>query len=360
VVIQLTGESFTIGLRRPRPDPDEGGGGLKFDRHSDEDIVMLSRSWTILITLAIIATSGSESVSRGGDPPSSSGNKIAEDAVRTALLKKGYTAVPLIPGDDTESRYRVKCQCGSETVVFLIDTGSSVSVLDPGIAKTLKLESAGRTEYRTLTGKADAEQVMLRGMQIGEFDTRKMISSLTVVSFDLSGGTQPAERQKRPQFQGILGQQALSVCTAVIDYSTHTLYLRHPLRALWPLIEGKWSATGGEESGQRYPVDLKSPPLLHFMDDQMLLTLGEKKHQWGLHPVPDGKHYRLALFDPKSELKDELTYSAGGLLRVTDDKIKVCLILDPAKAKAFPTEFAAPKGSGLLLLEFDRVKAEKK
>jgi len=54
-----------------------------------------------------------------------------------------------------------------------------------------------------------------------------------------------------------------------------------------------------------------------------------------------------------------LKYEAGGLLKVSGDKLTVCLCLNPLKAKKgkeFPDDFKPPVGSGYQLMEFRREK----
>ncbi|MCU0706368.1 MAG: hypothetical protein MUF18_20600 [Fimbriiglobus sp.] len=130
----------------------------------------------------------------------------------------------------------------------------------------------------------------------------------------------PVNGKQKAQFHGVLGHQALSLCSAVIDDSTHTLYMRQPLRALWPQVEGKW----------------------------------------GVHVRPDGVTQMLALFDPKTELDEKCESNSVGPLMLANGKFTVCLAADLTQAKAIPTEFAVAKGSGLILLEFQRGKPEKK
>jgi uncharacterized protein (TIGR03067 family) len=312
-------------------------------------------------TLFVFTTLQVNSSVRGEEPTRVGKAQPSDDPIRAVLLKKGYTAIPLLPGDETESRYRVKCRCGSEDVFFLLDTGAAGSVLDAALAKKLKLESVGKTEFYSFTGRAEADQVRLRGMEVGEFDTRTAFNTLPMTSFDLSMSTKPVKGKQNATFQGVLGHQALSLCSAVIDYSTHTLYLRQPLGALWPQVEGKWTAVGGEENGERLTLDAKSAPVFEFKSNCIHVTIGETKYHWGIHVRPDESSHVLALFDPKTELDERCEYTALGLLKVTNGKLTVCLARDVTKLKALPTEFAAPKGSGLLLLEFEQQgKAEKK
>ena len=51
-----------------------------------------------------------------------------------------------------------------------------------------------------------------------------------------------------------------------------------------------------------------------------------------------------------------LPAAADGLLRLTGDKLVLLTVNDPLKAKGLPTSFAAPKGSGFVVVEYERAK----
>jgi len=165
--------------------------------------------------------------------------------------------------------------------------------------------------------------------------------------------------RKRPRIDGILGNGLLIVNSAILDYPARTLYLRTPLGSLWPEIEGRWAATGGQEDGRERKIDPKDPPKLEFKDRRLHLTDGTKRYTFGVHVKPEKDRFTLVFFDSEKELAKQLGYTACGLLKVSGDKLTVCLCLDPSQCKKgeeFPDDFKAGADSGHILLEFQREK----
>lgn len=226
-----------------------------------------------------------------------------------------------------------------------------------GLVKKLGLKPQQEVTLVGAGGTQGGVAVALRGLSIGGFDTRTALNSFGAAGFDFSAmNAARAQHRKVRPIDGVLGHWNLMIFSAVIDYSSRTLYLRTPLDGLWPEIEGKWVATGGQEEGRERKIDPKTPLRLEFDDRLFDLTDGMKAYRFGLHVKPGQDRYTLAFFDPWKEKDGELDYKAGGLLKVSGDRLTVCLCLDPTKAKEFPTDFKAPAGSGLLLLEFRREK----
>ena len=62
-------------------------------------------------------------------------------------------------------------------------------------------------------------------------------------------------------------------------------------------------------------------------------------YRFGMHVKPEKDRFAVTLFKPWEEFDGELEYRAGGLLKVSGDKLTICLALDPTKAKALPEDF---------------------
>ena len=255
----------------------------------------------------------------------------AADPLRAVLEKKGYVAVPLI---EEEGRFTVECKIGTETCRLLLDTGAESSSLDAALVKKLGLKHGDEVKFVGIGGIQKGHEVSLRGLLIGDFDTRNMANALPFRSVDLSALNAARDRRKHRRIEGVLGDGGLRLTSAVIDYPARTLYLRTPLASLWPEIEGRWVATGGQEDGRERKIDPKAPPRLEFKDRRLHLTDGTKQYTFGLHVKPEvDRRYTLVFFDPEKELAKELLgYDAGGLLKVSGDKLTVCLVLDPTAA----------------------------
>lgn len=277
------------------------------------------------------------------------------DPLRDVLEKKGYVAIPLIKDEGAEC-FGIECKIGTETVRLCLDTGAESSSLDVGVVKKLGLKLGDEVNTVGVGGVQKGYEVSVRGLSIGTFDTRSMANSLSFVAFDFTVMNAAREQRKLPRVDGLLGQRALRLNSAVIDYSTRTLYLRTPLAGLWPEIEGRWVATGGQEDGRERRIDPNAPPRLEFKDRRFHMTDGTNRYTFGLHVQPGQDRYTMVFFDSKQEFAKELDYKAGGLLKVAGNKLTLCLCLDLSKAKEFPDDFTAPAGSGHLLLEFRREK----
>ena len=277
------------------------------------------------------------------------------DPLRTALIKKGYTAVPLVEVGD--KGFVVECMCGTEKLRLILDTGAELSALDKGFVQKLGLATQNDVTATGFGGSLEGVEISLRGLRIGDFDTRTTINALDAAAFDFTAiNAAIVKHLKLKPIDGLLGHWDLEIYSAVIDYSTATLYLRSPLKSLWPAIEGRWVATSTRENGQELPLDPKAPLKLEFKDNRFHLTDGANELVYGMHVRSDKGISTLALFDPKKEFAKELDYEAAGLLKVADGKLTACLVLDPSKAKGVPDAFEAPAGSGRLLVEFRRDK----
>lgn len=288
-------------------------------------------------------------------PEPASGPVAVADPLRSVLEKKGYVAIPLIAREE-DGNFTVKCKSGTETFRLVLDTGAEASALDMSLVKKLGLKHEGEVAIG-VGGTLKGAEVNLRGLSIGDFDTRTVVDSLFLVAFDFTAlNAILAQRKLRP-IDGVLGHSTLGATSAVIDYSTRTLYLCTLLTGLWPEIEGRWVATGGQQDGNALVLDPATPLRLGFKDRQFHLTDGTTDHRFGLHINPVKDHYTMMFFDPEQELAKELKYKTGGLLKVSEGKLTVCLGLDLATAKGkLPEDFKAPAGSGHLLLEFRREK----
>ncbi|MDY3560603.1 retroviral-like aspartic protease family protein [Gemmata sp. JC673] len=308
----------------------------------------MNRAWT-LVVLAISLSATADGRPKPVDHPKA-------DPFRQLLEKKGYVAVPLA---EEEGQFTVECRIETETCRLLLDTGAESSSLDAAVVKKLGLRHGDEVKFVGIGGVQTGHEVSLRGLRFGDFDTRTMAHALPLRSVDLSTLNAARDRRKHGRIDGLLGDGALRLGSAVIDYPNRTLYLRTPLNTLWPEVEGRWVGTSGQEDGRGRKIDPKAPPRLEFKDRALHLTDGEKRYRFGVHVRPESDRYTLVFFDPEKELAKELKYEAGGLLKVSGGKLTVCLCLDPSKAKKgeeFPDDFKTAAGSGHLLLEFQRDK----
>ena len=264
------------------------------------------------------------------------------DARRAALIRAGYTPVPLSP-DPRRLMFFVDGAVGPEKGKFLLDSGSTVTMLDLKLATRLKLKLGEEAPCVGLDGKQVGRQTYVPGLKIGAYDTRKDWPKQAALAADLSGSP--------PALAGVLGMDVLEAWAAVLDYPARALYLRPTLATAWPRLAGTWEVTSWQEDGAARKLDPTAPPTFKFADRRLKLTDGGKTREFGIRFVPNDAGDGLLLFDPKDEGKTDVEFAGGGLVKIKDRAMTVCLLLDSDKVRDTPAAFAAPKGSGYKLLE---------
>jgi hypothetical protein len=270
------------------------------------------------------------------------------NTLRDLLLKDGYTAVPLVREPD--GKRIVIARVGEHDLRLVVDTGTSISAFEAAELGKLKAERLGRVEVE----RVNVEKVSFRGLRFGNFDTRRTWSKVYGGGVDLTRINRALAEKKRQPIQGGLCNFDLLNGSAVIDFGNNTLYLRPVKETLWPKLEGKWV-------GARYQFDGREGRFkpgdgaVEFKGGHIWFITKDGTTEWGFHLRDEGNLYRVGLFDPKAdELADDFKYSSGGLLKLTGDKMT--LVMEQGPIRKEPTEFAAPAGSGLLLVEYERAK----
>ena len=273
------------------------------------------------------------------------------DPLRELLLKDGYTAVPL--KKDTEGKRAVIASAGRHALRLLVDTGANFSTFDStGIDKWAG-KRRGEGEGRGFGGSVKADEVHLRGLTLAKYNTRRAWAEVYGFGIDLSTVNKYLLEEKLPSIHGVLGNLDLLNGSAVIDFGTNTLYLRPVKQTIWPQLEGKWVAVRYAFDGRKGQYKL-GDAAVEFKGGRVRFITPGGTPEWGFHLRDEGDRFRLGLFDPKAdELAEGFKYSSGGLLKLTDGKLT--LVMEQGVRKE-PTEFAAPAGSGLLLVEYKRAK----
>ncbi len=267
------------------------------------------------------------------------------DARRDALVKAGYTAIPLTVSP--ELRLYVEGAIGSEKVRFKLCSGESMTVIDFSVARRLGLP-LGEAVPRGMGSSYAGRVAEYPGISLGTFAPLKNWNMLKGMAVDLS------RLDNHPT--GLLAMDVLDAWGAVVDYPGRTLYVRPMLQNAWPRLAGAWTVTNWQEDGETRKLDPKALPTLTFADRRFKLIDGGQTREYAMQMVPAEKKglYRMVFFDPKQEDDRAPAILADSLIKVAGDRMTVCLVPDVKKAKRAPTEFAAPKGSGYVLLELKR------
>ncbi|QJW96387.1 pepsin/retropepsin-like aspartic protease family protein [Frigoriglobus tundricola] len=340
-----------------KPDPGfVGGGRVKVKDGAMTACLCLRPEKASDIPTEFAAPKGSRCVLLELKHTAPDARKPPPDPLRDLLLKDGYTAVRL--DREPDGKRVAAARIGRHDLRLMVDTGTSFSAFDTAGLDKWGAERMGGTVGEGLAGKVKAENVNLRGLMIGEYDTRRAWAVVCGVGVDLAGLNKARAEQKLPPIQGLLGTLDLLNGSAVIDFGTNTLYLRPVKETVGPQLEGKWVGATWEFDGNRGQYK-PGDAAIEFKGGRVRLTdPSGGTTEWGFHLADEGDQYRIGLFDPKADkLADGFTaYPGGGLFKLTGDTLTVVTPRPGAREVKEPTEVAAPKGSGLMLVEYKRAK----
>ncbi len=134
-------------------------------------------------------------------------------AARPAAAEWASGSQGEVPLDGAGGAWRVRATLdGSMTGLFLVDTGASLCVLSPAVARRLSLAPGGKAQLQTANGIVTAPLVRLRTVDVGGNRARDV---LAVVHAAVP-----------PPLDGIIGLSFLDNFTYSVDPHRHTLRLR--------------------------------------------------------------------------------------------------------------------------------------
>jgi len=279
-------------------------------------------------------------------------DKPSADLLHELLVKEGYKPVRL--DREPDGNRMVAARIGKDDLRLMLRTGQTTSVFDTAGLDKWGAVRLGWMKVDGLGDNVSAETLRLRGMTLGEYDTRQVWAVLNGHAINIAGLNVLLARQKRKPIQGMLGNYDLLNGSAVIDYVTNTLYLRPVKKAVEPLLKGKWVGVAWEFDGNKgkyAPGDAN----VEFKNGRIRFATKNGAAESTFHVRDMGDRYMLGLFEPgANELADGFTYTSTGALRLTDGKLTLVMQKGPLRKE--PISFAATKGSGLLLVEYERAK----
>lgn len=166
------------------------------------------------------------------------------------LLEDGSIVVPVTIGGT--GRYR-----------FVLDTGSSRTVISSRLWKALRLPAIAKTLMVTPAGREDAYVVRLRGLAVGGG-----------AGADVDAVVIPADRHAGQQIDGLIGQDVLAAAIYTIDYRARAVL---------------WHGPGDVQAGVRLPLLVR--------DNRVLVSLAQREGDPSpLYLVPDSGSDSLVLF----------------------------------------------------------------
>jgi hypothetical protein len=250
----------------------------------------------------------------------------------------------------------VTAEAGDESLRLFLDTGAGGTVIDKGRIKKAGGQLVGKAEVSGLGGVEKGELHALRALRIGDYDVRATHPVLYATTADLSGMNKARADDKKKPLDGILGHADLRNGSALIDLHSNTLYLRPLKKTLLPKLQGKWVATRWESEGQSGRYAPGDGPVAEFTADRHTFAVGKDKDERGYQVIDDGRSFVLGLYDPKKKETDgDFAWESHFFFRLDDGKLRM-LRYNTNMPKGPPADFAATKGSGLLLLEFEKAK----
>lgn len=214
---------------------------------------------------------------------------------------------------------------------FVLDTGSSRTVISARLSKALRLQVVAKTLMVTPAGRHVANIVRLEGLAV---DGRPGVN----LSVALTEADRYAAGQ---QVDGLIGQDVLAAAVFTIDYRDRCVI---------------WHAPGDSLPGRRLPLNVR--------DNRLLVTLAQHDGDpRPLHLVPDSGSDGLVLFTHAQD-KLTLTYLEVGLLtglsasrlarrvQIAGLVVGQAILRNPTAVVVDNRESAEMMGDGLLPLHF--------
>lgn len=289
-------------------------------------------------------------------PKPSSGES---DSLDVALTRKGYERIPLRVVSEQDSSFLVVLACGKQPLKLVLDTGSTITILDAATAKRLGLKPRADLAVKALTPRgelriepAPVSELKFGGLTLPEFG---------IHIADLSA-SRPAGELVSAKPDGILGQDFLTHLSAVIDFDQPALYVIAPRDKEWPGLKGEWVCTAGILNGKPLaPVD---PWRFHFGDKgKARIANASDGADVALEAdiLSFGKDRVLTLTRPKVDKPARLPFAQDAIwmqYAVNGDTLKVAFLLQPKDtavlADRVPLAVESKIGSGVVMLEFTR------
>ena len=245
--------------------------------------------------------------------------------VRRTLLSQGYVAVPIQLPED--AAFTMRCRIGIESYTMLVDTGASMSYLDAKLAKRLGLKVGATQESLHGTGAVVVgHKVAVRNLVVGGFESSQFGGEMTLIAQDMSALDNWFQKTGRVSIGGILGHAMLSSGSAVIDYTSKTLYLRLSVRAI-------------------------------FRNHKLELVHGDSAQEFLLHGAAGEGRVGL-LLDAPGMNPDDIRHYVLMLTRVVGGKLQLRTGPDLKLDQPKPGDFSTKTGIKGVLLEFERAKSK--
>ncbi len=281
------------------------------------------------------------------------------ESLDATLVRKGYERVPLRVVSEQDSSFLAVIACGKQQLKLVLDTGSTITLLDSTTAKRLGLKPRADLAVKALTprGELKIEPAAISELEFGGLT----LSEFGIHIADLSA-SRPAGEPESAKPDGILGQDFLAHLSAVIDYDRPAMYVIAPVDKEWPGLKGEWVCTAGTRDGK--PLADTEHWRFHFGDKgkARITNAGDGADvPLAADILSFGKDRVLTLARPKADKPARLPFAQEAIwmqYSVKGDTLKVAFLLQPKDpavlADRVPVAVESKAGSGVVVLEFTR------
>jgi hypothetical protein len=295
-------------------------------------------------------------LSTAAEPEKSS--PIGPISLADVLVGKGYQRLPLQVVSEQDSSFLVTLSCGKKPLKLVVDTGSTVTLLDTTTAKRLGVKPGPdpRGKALTLRGELTIELAVVSDLRFGELT----LPAFGIYIADLSASRPPQEPDtEKPD--GILGQDFLAHLSAVIDYDAPALYVISPLDKEWPKLRGDWVCVAGVRDGK--PLEGADQWRFHFEETgKARITQAKRGTDTPLSVgvMAFGRTDRVMTVARSRTAKPApLPFEQEAIwmqYAIRGDTLKVAFLLHPKDTPVLtdrlPATIASKAGSGVVVLEF--------
>ncbi len=186
-------------------------------------------AWIIVIAYCLavalvpwLVSSAPPGVTQTAAPPSKGASVWEIGQARAELLRQnGYIDVPLLPSN--RGYLGVVAEVDGESTFFYLDTGSTDSVLDAGLAERRKLPT--QPSERAMTGVGGATKT-LPMFVAKSFAVGGLKKDFHALINDLSNINKVILERNDPREDGLLGMDFLGPLAPVVDYGAARLFLQ--------------------------------------------------------------------------------------------------------------------------------------
>jgi hypothetical protein len=297
------------------------------------------------------------------------GQQTGKTELDKLLTDSGYTKIPL---DVYEfgAAYGVNVVLDGQKATMLLDTGSEINlVLCKGIATKLKIDTQTHSYVDSSNPSFKSKKYgygRVEGLKFADadFSVDYVLDAHGSDGLELNVRMYDVKKKEiiTTKFDGLFGQPILYQHHAIVDSTSHSLYLKKNIDVELPKLQGDWIASECVVDG----VQVKNIAELSFSNHTAKFKDSFHEAKGELSVTRDE---RTPGFYMHAVTKDVRSFVLKGIYQVSKDSLKLCIVDERSdiskKSKwveggeSFPYKFEAKKGSSFIYYQFKRKPAEK-